>query len=99
MKLMTAQLRKAIPTIGSQDNDPDPIVYAKYFHPYGSWTWYVTEFDGEDTFFGWVDGDYFEAGTFSLSEMESTRVHGLPMERDLYFKPCRLSEIRPQASA
>ena len=55
---------------------------------YGSFTWFATEFDGEDTFFGKVvshlcpDG---ELGCFSLSELKSVKGSlGLGIERDLY---------------
>jgi hypothetical protein len=53
----------------------------------------VTEFDGEDLFFGLVQGLEEELGYFSLSELESVRVLGLPVERDLYFTPKPLSEL------
>ena len=55
------------------------------------------EFDSVDTFFGAVSGIEFELGYFSLSELEQTTGPlGLHIERDLYFKPTPLSEIRKQ---
>ena len=55
------------------------------------------EFDQEDTFFGAVSGQVFELGYFSLRELEETTGPlGLHIERDLYFKPTPLSEIRKQ---
>ena len=57
MELMTVQVRRALPLLGSQDGKGgDAVVTVKYFTPDSSWTWYATEFDGEDTFFGLVDG-------------------------------------------
>jgi hypothetical protein len=95
MKLMTAAIRKSLPPLGATENDPDPLVRVKFFDPCGSWTWYATEFDGEDTFFGLVDGFEKELGYFSLSELESVRGPlGLGIERDLHFPPTRLSEVR-----
>jgi Protein of unknown function (DUF2958) len=45
-------------------------------------------------FFGYVIGQEAELGYFSLSELEQIRGRfGLPVERDLSFKPCRLSKI------
>lgn len=38
-------------------------------------------------FFGRVDGDESEWGYFSLRELESVKVYGLGIERDLYFTP------------
>ena len=97
MKLMTKELRKMLPALGATNGDPDPIIRAKYFDPGGAWTWLVIEFDGKDTFFGAVSGVEFELGYFSLSELEQTTgAFGLHIERDLYFKPTPLSEIRKQ---
>jgi hypothetical protein len=97
MRLMTDELRKKIPPLYSQENVKDPIVYAKYFTPDSCWTWYVLEFDGEDTFFGYVDGLSSELGYFSLSELEKVRGPlGLPVERDLYWEPKPLSKVKKE---
>jgi len=46
-------------------------------------------------FFGYVLGRYPELGYFTLSELtKAGGVLGLPVERDRYFQPCRLSEIK-----
>ena len=95
MMLLTKELLKMLPPLYSQENIKDPTVWCKFFTPDGSWTWYVLEFDGTDTFFGLVDGFDEELGYFSLIELESIRGKlGLPIERDRYFKPCLLSEVR-----
>ncbi len=95
MKLLTKALRKKLPPLYAREDDPDPMVICKFFYPDFSWTWYAIEYDGQDTFFGFVDGDYAELGYFSLSELKNNRGKlGLPIERDLYFTPCRLSELR-----
>ena len=57
MKLMTKEIRKSLPPLYSTDGQGDEvIVRAKYFTPDSNWTWYATEFDGDDTFFGLVNG-------------------------------------------
>ena len=95
MMLLTKELLKMLPPLYSQENIKDPTVWCKFFTPDGSWTWYVLEFDGVDTFFGLVDGFDEELGYFSLIELESVRGKlGLPIERDRYFKPCLLSKVR-----
>ncbi len=95
MKLMTQELRAKLPKLYAQENTPDPLVYVKYFLPFSHWRWYAFEFDGNDTFFGWVYGDYPELGYFSLSELEGIKGRfGLGVERDLYFTPTPLSEIK-----
>lgn len=94
MQLLTQELRETLPKLSTQEGNPDPIAYVKFFHPLNNWTWYVTEFDGEDSFFGLVFGFETEWGYFSLKELESTNVHGLGIERDVYFTPTPISEIR-----
>lgn len=87
-------VRKQLPPLFGQEKVKDPIVYVKFFVPWGNWTWYAYEFDGEDTFFGWVVGFEKELGYFSLSELQSvTGPAGLKIERDLYFDPTPLSQV------
>ncbi len=90
MKLLTKQLREALPPLYTNENETDPKAIAKFFTPFSNWTWYATEFDGKDTFFGLVDGFDKELGYFSLAELESL---GHKIERDLWFKPTPLSQL------
>ena len=89
MKLMTPKLEARFLEVGSQENNPDPLIIAKYFNPSGAGTWYATEYNPTDrVFFGYVSifGDANdEWGTFSLDElMEVKGAMGLGIERDLY---------------
>lgn len=96
MKLLTKALRKKLPPLDANEEKSleETMVVVKFFTPWSFWTWYVTEFDGEDIFFGYVDGFEAELGYFSLSELESTcGPFGLRIERDLYFEPKPLSDI------
>ena len=98
MKLINQELAKQIPALYSQEKNEDPTVYVKFFTPWSNWTWYATEFDGEDIFFGYVQGFEEELGYFSLSELESARgPGGLLIERDLYFRPRPLSQVLGKA--
>ena len=66
----------------------------KFFTPDSNWTWYASEFDGDDTFFGLVAGIDVELGYFLLSELQSVRGPlGLPIERDLHYEPKTLKEL------
>jgi hypothetical protein len=109
MKLLTEELRKKLPPLYSQENVADPMVICKFFTPDAGWTWYATEgsevdadgyydTDGEKVdflFFGLVSGVEVELGYFSLSELSGIRGRlGLPVERDRYFQPKKLSEVR-----
>lgn len=95
MQLLTQEIKAKLPPLYFGEEEKDPMVWCKFFTPDSSWTWYAMEFDGVDTFFGLVDGFEEELGYFSLTELQSVKGKlGLPIERDRYFKPCRLSEVR-----
>jgi hypothetical protein len=95
IKLLTQELRRKLPKLYSQENETDPIIVCKFFTPDAGWTWYAIEFDGKDTFFGYVVGIEPELGYFTLSELAEVRgVLGLPVERDLWFRPIKLSEVK-----
>ena len=99
-KLMTKELGATIPTLYANENvedNDDVFARAKLFSPYGNLTWYVTEWDPETgTCFGLVEGFETELGYFSLDELaEATVFGGVPaVERDLYWEPKTLGEIR-----
>jgi len=87
MELLPQEIRQALPLLRSTEAlGMDAPIIAKFFTPTSNWTWYATEFDGDDLFFGLVDGHEKEIGYFSLSELEAVRGPlGLGIERDLYF--------------
>jgi len=62
MRLLTKGIKRALPKLGATANDPDPLMVCKFFTPDGGWTWYASEFDGEDIFFGYVLGHFEEWG-------------------------------------
>ena len=97
MDLLHGEIRAALPKLYATEKlGKEAIAVVKYFTPDANWTWYATEFDGVDTFFGLVKGLDTELGYFSLSELESVRGSlGLSVERDLYFMPKPLKEIDP----
>lgn len=103
MELLPQEIKNKLPALYSQEKESDPIVHVKYFDPTGSWTWYATEGeemeDGDFLFFGLVVGFESEIGYFTLNQLKTakercTGLQRLPIERDLYFKPCRLSEVK-----
>ncbi len=95
MLLLPKSVVDNLPRLYTTENTADPIVRCKFFLPGTAWTWYVLEYDGEDNFFGYVAGDTCELGYFSLRDLKGVRgTINLPIERDLYFKPQKLSVIR-----
>lgn len=95
MVLLTKEVLKKLPPLYSQEEKGlDAVAVVKFFTPDSNWTWYATEFDGEDLFFGLVEGFEKEIGYFRLSELKSVKgALGLPIERDMYFKPKSLKEL------
>lgn len=69
----------------------NPYPYLKLFHPVGAATWLISELDPEnpDLAFGLCDlGLGFpELGWVSLTELTSTRILGLTVERDRFWTP------------
>lgn len=99
MKLLTKAIERRIPALYSTEEieTQDKIIICKFFVLGSGWTWYVVEGerqeDGDYLFFGLVHGHEKEWGYFSLGELESIRLHGIPgVERDLYFNPVSVSE-------
>ena len=94
MKLLTKEILRAFPEFGSTEGDSAKVV-VKFFTPDSNWTWYATEFDGEDTFYGLVCGHEKELGYFSLAEIKGARgPMGLAIERDMYLGPLTIGEAR-----
>ena len=95
MKLLTKELLASLPTIGSTEAQGfDALARVKFFTPDGQWTWYASEFDGTDLFFGLAVGFEPELGYFSLGELKRARGRlGLPVERDRHFDPTPLREL------
>lgn len=103
MKLLTQELKKRLerfPLYSQEELKNEKIVICKFFAPVGAFTWYVTEaekVDDDYRFFGLVINNYFEKewGYFMLSELESIKLpFGLRIERDMYFKECRLGDLK-----
>ncbi len=87
-------ISSSIPKLGSTRSDRDPTVWLRFLNPDAARTWLVTEFDGKETFFGWVeDGNSVVPRQFTVTELQSSFGHyGLPVERDLRFAPKPVSE-------
>lgn len=95
--LMPDSIRKRLPKLYSTEKEliGDKVAYARYFFPMGAYTAYLLEYDPKSRIgFGAVTMGYgWELGNMSLDEMEEVKIHGLGIERDLYFTPKKLHEI------
>lgn len=88
MQLMTKELEKRFEKfpLYSQDGKGDEAIIAvKYFNPFGSGTWLITEGekqeDGDWMFFGYCHIFEWEWGYVRLSELEKIGF----IEKDLYL--------------
>lgn len=102
MKLLTDkqidELAAKFPLYSQDGKGLDAVVSYKFFFPAGHYTWYITECSREGdavTLFGVTVGlePVGEYGYISLDELQGLNVHGLTVERDLYFKPAKLRDL------
>jgi len=96
MELIPKEIKEQIPKLYETEEKKDPMVYVKLF--IDSWTWYITELSiDENLAFGYVVSPFCsgELGYFSINEIQEIKGSlGIGVERDLYFKPTSLSEIK-----
>jgi len=100
MKLLTQEIKKALPPLYATEKVPtnDKRVIVKFFTPDSNWTWYAVEGeqleDGDWHFFGLMDGFEREWGYFLLSELATARGPlGLAIERDRHLGHRTIKEI------
>ena len=90
------ELLRKIPKLYETNNTmlEDKIVYAHFF--FSTSDWYIFEYDGEDTFFGYAilngDTQNAELGYISFSELRGLRVDGFEADYDLYWTEKKFSE-------
>lgn len=96
MELLPRDVREQLPALyANEELGLAAQALVKFFTPDAGWTWYASEFDGKDIFFGLVIGLEAELGYFSLAELTDVRGPlGLPIERDLHFEAKSLRELR-----
>ena len=93
---MKKRIAEKYPLYSQESKKADAICVAKLF--FGNYTWYITEAsfeNGDLMMFGVTVNDYgAEFGYISYNELEKLTWHGWRcVERDKYFKKCKLSEI------
>ena len=104
--LMTKELGNKVAGLGqtqnlSADELDDYVPLVKLFTPTSGWTWYIMEWDEKSgECFGLAQGFEQEFGYFSLPELADVRVMGImpAVERDIYWKPEAIGEIRQRWS-
>ena len=102
MKLLTKEItEQAQKQYKKGDNIDDQMIVAKFFNPMGSWTWYLMNLhEDKDYAWGIVDGFAVEMGSFSMSELQSTKLPlGLGIERDILFQPIQARQLWEELNA
>ena len=96
MKLMNQEIEKKFeqfPLCSQDGKGMSATVVVKYFNPYGSVTWLITEGekqeDGDWLFFGYCHIFCWEWGYVTLSELQSVGF----IERDLYVGQASVKEL------
>lgn len=96
--LLPDDLRSRLPPLRAQDDELEPMVYARYSLTGTPLVWYVIEGqpEGQDfLFFGFVLGRNMFLN-FHLSELEAAHNdYGQQVERDPTFIPGRLTDVVP----
>ena len=89
--LLTKQLKRVIPDLGTTDNQVDRIVYTRFYVPNNNWEWYPFELSNQsDMMYGLVIGFEKEIGYFSEQELLSSK----SVYRDTSFEPIKWSELK-----
>lgn len=96
--LLPDDIRASIPTLYKQAKLGDEAIAYVRFTSHHGWSWFVTEFDGQDKMYGLVRGHELEWGFFSLSELTNVweeRWGGQPaVQRVLNFTPMTITQAR-----
>lgn len=73
----------------------DKPIYLHFF--IGQCNWYIAEFDGDDTFFGFAilndDYEMAEWGYISFSELKELRVSWVHVDHDTYWHVRRACDV------
>ncbi len=94
MNRLRVELGPEIPKLGATENDPNPTAYVRFYEMRAGWVWYVIEYDGDDSLYGYVVGFEREYGCFNLSELESIDWPVGPGVRcDRTFTPTPMREV------
>lgn len=101
-QLLPGFIRRCLPTYEAIADTPleELTAQVKFFYPDCDWTWYAIAWDGDDLFYGLVDGFEAEFGDFRLSELlQNHGKLGCAIERDRYFAPQLVQPIYERAAA
>lgn len=83
-----------IPPLYASEKQDAPLALLKLFTPDANWSWFLLEYNGQDTCFALVVGLDTEFGYVSLQEIRDARGPlNLQPERDLWFCPTPVTQL------
>lgn len=94
----TKKQLSVVPKLRSQDGEHtrECIVYLHFFR--GQCDWYITEFDGKDTFFGFAilfpEQGLSEWGYISYKELLNLDLGGFEADCNKFWKPTKVKDIQ-----
>lgn len=89
MHLLPEVIAKKLPKLFEQAwLGEDAVIFIKYCIPQTNKVWYVTEYDGKGTFFGFMTGGETELGYFNLHEFNPAVI------MDMTFEPATIRETK-----
>ena len=94
----TQQQLDAIPRLYETEQIPiaEKLIHLHFF--IGGCDWYITEFDGDDIFFGYaiLHGDTVNAewGYISFNELQNLKVSFIEIDCDLHWKAKPVKEVQ-----
>ena len=99
--LISNEILKQLPTLDAVKQAGFDLFNAKalvkFLTPGDKWTWYALAFDGEDLFFGFINGNVPELGYFRLSALEHGRsAASHPVICDPDYQPETLRQLLQQ---
>jgi hypothetical protein len=95
-KLLEIEGKKVQHDIETGNTSSQLNVVCHLFHPYSNWDWYLIGYSmkgNKDYIFALTKGHELEYGDVFLPELLELRVHMLPIERELIFKPIDAKEL------
>lgn len=98
MNLLPNHIRKQLPKLYATEHvqPADKISVLRLYTVDTTWEWHLCEFDGRDTFFGFVIGLEAEWGYVPQRELQQARGPlGLPIRRDAFWRPKPMREAAP----
>jgi len=95
-KLLEREGQKVQHDVSTGNTSSKLMAVCHLFHPFSDWDWYLIGYSmkgGKDYVFALTSGFEIEYGDVYLPELLEIRICGLPLERELVFKPIDVKEL------